>query len=417
MRQHKSRNRPRPLEEGIKWVKSLAILVVVASVAFGQALKPRFPEGTHELAQQAFPGGAPSPLQNSPALDRPPQTLRVAARGRFLIGTAIMSRQLDDPKLATLVAEQFDCLTAENELKPRSLQPRQKEFHFAAGDKLVEFAQRHGMKVVGHTLCWHNQSPAWLFTSPAGKPLSREEALRNLKGHIEGVVGHFKGKVLGWDVVNEAIGNAKEDYLRDTPARRAIGADYIVKAFEFAHAADPEAELYYNDYGIENLEKRQKAIRLIRDLKAHGVRIDAVGIQSHLRLEETDAPDRLDQAIAAFAAEGVKVAISELDIDVLPRRQRGADVAARENGGSDPYKNGLPAEVAEAQARLYRRIFQVVLKHRGALTRVSFWGTHDGGSWLNFWPAGRRTNHPLLWNRALQPKPAFEAVLEELAAP
>ena len=160
------------------------------------------------------------------------------------------------------------------------------------------------MKVVGHTLCWHSQSPAWMFRGPDGKPLPRDEALRNLKDHIDAVVGHFKGKVIGWDVVNEAISDAKDGYLRNTPARRAIGDDYIVKAFEFAHAADPDAELYYNDYGNENPEKLEKTIRLIRELKARGVRLDAVGIQSHLRLDDPDAPDRLDRAIAAYARRG-----------------------------------------------------------------------------------------------------------------
>ena len=169
-----------------------------------------------------------------------------------------MSRRLDDPRLAALVAQQFDCLTGENEFKPRSLQPQPGKFNFAAADKIVEFAQSHDMKVVGHTLCWHGQSPAWMFRGPDGKPLPRDEALRNLKGHIDAVVGHFKGKVIGWDVVNEAISDAKDQYLRDTPARRAIGDDYIVKAFEFAHAADPDAELYYNDYGNENAEKRRE---------------------------------------------------------------------------------------------------------------------------------------------------------------
>jgi endo-1,4-beta-xylanase len=344
-------------------------------------------------------------------------TLRHAVNGRFLIGAAVMSRQLDNPGLAALVAEQFDCLTGENEFKPRSLHPQPDRFNFAAADKIVEFALRHRMKVIGHTLCWHSQSPAWLFRGPDGKPLPRDQALRNLKGHIDAVVGHFKGKVVGWDVVNEAIGDAKGAYLRDTPARRAIGDDYIVKAFEFAHAADPDAELYYNDYGNEVPAKLEKTIRLIRELKAAGVRLDAVGIQSHLRLDDPGAPDRLDRAIAAYAALGVKVVISELDVDVLSRRARGADVAARERGGADPYQRGLPPEVAEAQARFYGRIFRVVLKHPGVVTRITFWGTHDGTSWLNFWPAGRRTNHPLLWDRDIKPKPALGVVLDALAAP
>jgi endo-1,4-beta-xylanase len=254
-----------------------------------------------------------------------------------------------------------------------------------------------------------------MFQSPDGKPLPREEAIRNLKAHIDTVVGHFKGKVVGWDVVNEAISEAQDEYLRDTPARRAIGDDFIIKAFEFSHAADPETELYYNDYDNEHPEKRRKTIRLIRELKAKGARLDAVGIQCHLRLDEPAAADHLDQAIAAYAAEGVKVVISELDVDVLPRRTRGADLAAREQGGAGPYRRGLPPEVAEAQARFYRRIFQVVLKHPGVVTRVTFWGTHDGASWLNSYPVAFRTNHPLLWDRSLNPKPAFKAVLDVLA--
>ena len=382
------------------------MILLVAAAAAGEAQAPG--------RSVAPPRDAAGAAGDTAAADVSADTLRHAVKGRFLIGAAVMSRQLDNPKLADLVAEQFNCLTGENEFKPVSLQPRPGKFNFAAADKIVAFARRHRMKVVGHTLCWHSQAPAWLFRGEDRKPLPREEALRNLKTHIDTVVGHFKGKVIGWDVVNEAISDSRNAYLRETPARRAIGDDYIVKAFEFAHAADPDAELYYNEYGNEALPKREKTIRLIRELKAKGVRLDAVGIQSHLSLERSDAPDRLDEAIAAYAALGVKVVISELDVDVLPRRVRGADVAFRERRGADPSRREIPAEVAEAQARFYRRIFEVVLKHPGVVTRVTFWGTHDGSSWLNFRPAGRRTNHPLLWDRALKPKPALGAVLDVL---
>ncbi|MFO0958375.1 MAG: endo-1,4-beta-xylanase [Isosphaeraceae bacterium] len=345
------------------------------------------------------------------------KSLRQAADGRFLVGTAVLSRHLNNPDLAALIAEQYDCLTAENEFKPISLHPQPDRYNFAAADKIVEFAGQHRMKVIGHTLCWHSQSPPWLFRGPGGMPLPRDEALRNLKDHIDTVMAHFRGKVFGWDVVNEAISDARDGYLRDTPARRAIGDDYIAEAFGFARAADPDAELYYNDYGNEHPEKLDKTIRLIRQLKDRGVRLDGVGLQCHLRLDDADAPDRLDRAIAAYAAEGVKVMITELDVDVLPRRARGADVAAREQDGANPYRDGLPPEVAEAQARFYGQLFRVLRKHPSTVTRVTFWGPHDGASWLNFWPVAGRTNHPLLWDRSLKPKPALATVLDALAAP
>ena len=173
-------------------------------------------------------------VRATPVDDATTLSLRQAAKSRFLVGTAVGSRHLDNPALAALIADQFDCLTAENEFKPTSLHPRPGEFRFAGADRIVDFAQRHRMKVIGHTLCWHSQSPAFLFRGADGKPLPRDEALKNLKDHIDGVMGHFKGKVVGWDVVNEAISDAKDGYLRDTGHGRAIGDDYIVKAFEFA---------------------------------------------------------------------------------------------------------------------------------------------------------------------------------------
>jgi endo-1,4-beta-xylanase len=342
-----------------------------------------------------------------------PKPLRQAAGGKFLVGTAFMASALDDPATAKLIAEQFDSLTAENEFKPSSLQPEPGKFKFEQADRLVAFAQEHDMKVVGHTLVWHSQAPKWLFADESGKPLGREQALANMKAHIDAVAGHFKGKVIGWDVVNEAISDKGDEYLRDTPALRAIGPDYIAKAFEFAAAADPGAELYYNDYSNENPGKREKTLRLLKELKAAGVKVDGVGIQGHWMLGGPDAKT-IDDAIGAFKRAGVKVMITELDVDVLPRRQGGADVAAREQGGADPYKDGLPPDVARKQANRYAEMFRVFDKHKDAVTRVTFWGVHDGRSWLNNWPVRGRTNHPLLWDRQMKPKPALEAVLKEL---
>ncbi len=347
------------------------------------------------------------------AADAAPVTLRRAAGGHPLMGTCLMAYQLDKPALADLVAAQFDCVTPENELKPDATEPRPGEFTFAAADKLLAFTDAHGMKLVGHNLCWHSQTPKWMYQDADGKPLSREVALANLKRHIDGVAGHFKGKVLGWDVVNEALSDTPGEYLRNSPARKAIGDDFIVQAFKFAQAADPNAELYYNDYNNENPGKRDAQIKLIRELKAAGCRLDAVGIQGHWMLKYPGAASVLEDAIKAFSAEGVKVSVTELDIDVLPRKTNGANVSANEKG-ADLYPNGLPPDVEAQVDAMYGKIFAAVERHKDVVERVTLWGTHDGTSWLNDWPVKGRHNYPLLWDRDLKPKPAFDAVIAAL---
>src|SRR5688500_194238 len=339
-------------------------------------------------------------------------TLRQAAGERLLIGAAIMSHHLDDPRRAKLIAEQFNSLTTENEMKPDALQREKGTFTFDRADKIVAFAKQHDMKVVGHTLVWHQQSPSWMYMDDNKQPLSREAALENLRNHIHTVVKHYKGKVHGWDVVNEAVGDS-EPYLRDTPARKAIGDDFVVKAFQFAHEADPDAELYYNDYNIERAYKREKGLRLIKELKAAGVRIDGVGIQGHWLLDKADSKE-IEDGIKAYAALGVKVMITEMDIDPLPRAKGGgADLSATEREGFDAYKDGLPPNVQKELADRYGQLFTTFLKHP-QVTRVTLWGVDDGSSWLNNWPSKGRTNHPLLWDRDLQPKPALTSVVEAL---
>jgi endo-1,4-beta-xylanase len=331
----------------------------------------------------------------------------------MLIGTAVGARSLTRPNLASLIAGQFDCLTAENEMKPSSLQPVKGSFTFDRADRVIVFAKAHNMEVIGHNLCWHSQAPRWLFQDNDGQPLPREAALANLKAHIEAVVKHFKGKVKGWDVVNEAINDGPQPYLRNTPARRAIGDDYVVKAFELAHQADPDVELYYNDYNIEQGGKCDRALRLIRQIKTAGARIDAVGIQGHWALESPSLAE-IERGIQAFANEGVKVMITELDIDVLPRgRGFGADVGAAERQGSDPYRSGLPDTVQRKLADRYGALFAMFMRHPEVI-RVTFWGASDGDSWLNDFPVRGRTNHPLLFDRQLRPKPAFGAVIQAL---
>ncbi len=341
------------------------------------------------------------------------ETLREAAGPRLLVGCALAARDLSDPKLAALVGRQFSCITPEYEFMPEKLVDDAGKFTFEAGDRVVAFAEARKMPVFGHMLVWHFVTRKWLFESPDGQPLPREKALANLKRYIDGVVGHYKGRIKAWDVVNEAISDKAGEYLKDTPALRAIGPDYIEKAFEFAYAADPRAELYYNDYNLEQPGKREKAVKLVRALQAKGLRIDAIGIQGHWLLHWPPT-DMIEQGIDTLAATGVKVMITELDVDPLPRDVSGADMAQVQKG-ANPYPQNLPPEMQEKLAKRYGDIVAAIMRHP-SVTMIGFWGSHDGRSWLNDYPVKGRTNHPLLFDRSYEPKPAFEAVLKAFQA-
>ena len=297
---------------------------------------------------------------------------------------------------------------------PEKLVDDEGKYHFETADRVVEYAEKNKMPVFGHMLVWHFVTRKWFFETPDGKPLPREQALANLKGYIETVVGHFKGRIKAWDVVNEGLSDSDGEYLKDTPARRAIGEDYIEKAFEFAHAADPDVELYYNDYNIEQPGKLERTLKLVRLLQAKGVRLDAVGIQGHW-LINWPPPAMIEKAIDALAATGVKVMITELDVDVLPRDTDGANMAQSEQG-KNPYPDALPPAMQQQLAARYAEIIAAIARHP-AVTIVGFWGTHDGRSWLNDYPVKGRTNYPLLFDRDYQPKPAFDAVIKALDVP
>jgi len=309
----------------------------------------------------------------------------------------------------------FSAITPENSMKPMALQPAEDRFHFADADRLVELAERSGATPIGHCLVWHSQTPRWFFQAPDGQPADRELALARLRKHIATVVGRYKGRVKQWDVVNEAISDAPAQVLRQSPWLKAIGEDYLAEAFHAAHEADPDAVLIYNDYGIERPDKRRKALQVLKSLIERKVPIHAVGIQGHWRMDDLPLAE-VDESIEQFAALGLKVMITELDIGVLPTRYRGADVSwkesmtAKQRETMNPYTEGLPDAVAQQHAERYRQLFAVFLRHRASIGRVSLWGTHDGRSWLNHFPVRGRTDYPLLFDRQGKPKPAFFAV-------
>ena len=341
-------------------------------------------------------------------------TLQGAFHDFFRIGAALSPVYFNetDAAGAALVRAQFDSITPENVLKWASIHPTPDGFNFGPADHYVEFGERNHMFNIGHCLVWHSQTPNWVFEDGKGNPATREELLRRMHDHIFAVVGRYRGRISGWDVVNEALND--DGTLRQSPWRLIIGEDFIAKAFEYAHEADPKAELYYNEYSLENEAKRKGGVELIRKLLAQGVPVAAVGLQGHYHLDWPSV-EAVDSTIAQFHALGIKVNITELDVDVLPHvtQSHTADVSAKAEGGanSNPYTAGLPGAQQQELADRYAALFGVFLKHRDAITRVTFWGVTDKGSWLNNFPARGRTNYPLLFDREGKPKPAFDAVI------
>lgn len=343
--------------------------------------------------------------------------LKDVFKNDFLIGAALNPSQFCESNVAEadIVKTQFSSISPENVLKWGNIHPLPGQYDFAPADQYVDFGLRNHMFIVGHTLVWHSQTPDWVFQDDRGKPLAREQLLARMRDHISTVVGRYRGKVNGWDVVNEAVD--ENGRLRATPWLKIIGKDYLVKAFQFAHEADPQAELYYNDYGLENPTKRAGALTLVKQLQAAGIKITGVGLQGHYQLS-TNSPtlQEVDDTITAFARLGVKVMITELDIDVLPSAwtTRAADVALREKADVrlNPYTNGLPSTVQAELATRYAGLFGVFLKHRTVIKRVTFWGVADGDSWLNDWPVHGRTAYPLLFDREVKPKLAFETLVK-----
>ena len=345
-------------------------------------------------------------------------TLKDAYNGCFLVGAALNPAQFTetDAKEAAIIKAQFNTISPENVLKWERIHPEPAKYNFGPADQYVEFGQRNHMFIIGHNLVWHAQTPRWVFEDKEGKPVSREVLLKRLHDHIQTVVGRYKGKIKGWDVVNEVVD--EDGTLRQSPWMKIVGPDYIQKAFEYAHEADPKAELYYNDYNLENEVKRKGGLDLVRTLKAKGAPITGVGLQEHVDLD-WPSTDQLNATIDEFAKLGMKVMITELDVDVLPSpfNEKTADVSQQvaSNPKYNPYPDALPESVQQRITNRWAELFRIYSSHCGVVTRVTLWGVSDKDSWKNNWPIRGRTNYPLLFDRNDDPKPAVKAVLE--AAP
>ena len=391
----------------------------------------------------------------------------VAVNRSVTTGQAFRRTAADVSKDVALVKQHFNHVVAENDMKWQMIHPRSGSdgFDFGPTDALIEFATSNNMEVAGHTLVWHSQTPNWVFVGThtpadkteadkeaeiklgggltinparpnpntrngeppanatgqrptrgpgfggfrgfdlAGPQASRDELLQRMREHIHAVVGRYKGKVKVWDVVNEALSDSGPEVLRRSPWSVIIGPDFIAKAFEYAHEADPDAILRYNDYGLENPEKRSKLITLIKSLQAQKVPIGAIGTQAHCNIATTF--EAMDQALEEMKSLGLPIHVTELDVNSAAAGQRGTGADVGANAAST--QGGLVADADKRLADTYANLFRAFMKHKDAIDVVTFWGINDAVSW-------RSQGRPLLFDGSNNPKPAFEAVIKIVIA-
>lgn len=315
----------------------------------------------------------------------------------FPIGSAVNPTTIETHK--DLLEKHFNSITPENQMKWEIIHPLPDVYNFSEADKIVEFANKNNMKIRGHTLVWHQQIPSWVFKDEKGNYVSKEILLKRLEEHIKKVVGYYKGKVYAWDVVNEAISDNPYEFLRDAPWYKIGGEEVIEKAFTWAHEADPQALLFYNDYNLEEPTKRNKAYELVKRLKEKGIPIHGVGIQGHWTLN-WPTPYMLEESIKKFSSLGVQVQITEFDISIYYDRYE-----------NNNFKNP-PSDRIDKQAEIYKKAFEVLRRYKNDINGVTFWGVADDATWLDYWPIQGRKDHPLIFDVNHNPKKAFWEIVK-----
>ncbi len=342
----------------------------------------------------------------------PEPTLKEAFGDKFLIGAAINTSQAagDDSLGAAVVKKHFNAIVAENCMKSAVIHPEEDRYDFVSADSLMAFGEANGMTITGHCLIWHSQCAPWFFTDKDGKQVSADVLKQRMKDHIYTVVGRYKGRIHGWDVVNEAI--VEDGSYRKSKFYEILGEEFIPWAFQCAHEADPNAELYYNDYGMTNPGRQEGVIKMVKQLKERGLRIDAVGMQGHMGMDYPTL-EEFENSMLAYAALGVKVMITEWDMSALPTVNRTANISDVEayNKAMNPYTNGLTEEVSKAWNDRMKSFFELFIKHSDIVTRVTAWGVSDGESWKNDFPMKGRTDYPLLFDRNHEIKPFLKELM------
>lgn len=341
-------------------------------------------------------------------------SLKNAFKNKFYIGTAMSLPQINetDVKSVEIINRQFSSIVAENCMKSMFLQPVEGKFFFDDADKFVSFGEKNKMFIIGHTLIWHSQLPKWFFEDKDGKDVSPEVLKQRMRSHITAVVSRYKGRVKGWDVVNEAV--MEDGTYRKSKFHQILGDEFIPLAFQYAQEADPKAELYYNDYNEWYPEKVKTVNKMVQTLKSRGIRIDGVGMQTHVGLD-TPMLAEYEKAIVSYAANGVKINVTEMEISALPSPWgTSANVSDKVEyeAKMNPYTAGLPENIKAEWEKRYLDFFRLFLKHQDKIRRVTLWGTTDAQSWKNDFPVKGRIDYPLLFDRNNQAKPVVEKIIQ-----
>lgn len=368
------------------------------------------PEGANLYNKEGLPASSfrtdddAASAGQSKAAARNARGLKDYYKNYFPIGVAVTDRDLQAPDQATFILQQFNSLTPENQMKMGPIHPEEGRYNWRASDSIVAFAQAHGLRVRGHNLCWHEQTPAWMFKDSSGGLVSKAVLLQRLKDHITTVVSRYKGKIYAWDVVNEAVDDDSTRLLRNSLWYQICGEDFIIKAFEYAHAADPDAQLFYNDYNTERPQKRERVYKLLQQLVKAKVPINGVGLQAHWSIYEPSSRE-LEKAIERFSSLGLKIQFTELDISIYPWEKNRRDRRPAEN-------DALTPELEQKQQEQYKKVFAIFRRYKDVITGVTFWNISDRRTWLDNYPVPGRKNYPLLFDKDLQPKKAYWEVVE-----
>lgn len=361
------------------------------------------------IAAMAFCGHAAAQTNDA---DLP--ALKDFVKGKFDIGVALNANQAADnlPEITKLVTRHFNNIVAEDCMKSENIHPEKDRYDWTAADSLVMFGEKYGMDVYGHALIWHSQLAKWFPVDKNGKLISKKEMKKRMKEHIYTVMRRYKGKVKGWDVVNEAIED--DGTFRKSPFYQVLGEEYIPLSFQYAHEADPDAELYINDYNMKNRAKCYAYVKLVNKLKRRGLRIDAIGMQGHMGMDYPSI-DEYEESIKAFAATGCKVMISEWEMSALPTVHQSANIGDElaYQASFNPYPNGLPDSVSTVWNQRMKDFFTLFIKYSDVITRVNVWGVGDGDSWKNNFPMKGRMEYPLLFDRQYRLKPFLRELMSE----